>query len=668
MAEVLLKLADANGNLKGITTSEQDYLAYQAGLQLADADSAEVGSLTRSATGSTSIGSFSDTAFDQAIGTHPGTSITTSTTTTTVYQKTGTASEAGSDFHRPVALMDDTDTTPPQDIKVMNDTRLNTLVNSLISTIFTNDYPGTYRLGTSAPSGDYATYISGIFTDTRTDGTSVTYNLYKRNTYTPPTAVNPLRIANTFDLKEMSDAEIKYTLGQRAKTQIMSTGVGKYQLRSSVQGVPSDPGTWVAKGTATDTKTTTADVNYTRTSQTDYQSNYDAAYIRNYEGNYINTYSRTRTSAYTTDYVGYSGAYVATYISNYEGDYISNYEGDYTGANYEAAYDGTFYESAYEGAFYESAYDGTFYDGADYQAAYEGADFQRTSFLTYQTNYQGNYIGDYLGNFQGTYVGDQGYTPSVNYQRTRVTTFINFFSNPIFYGGRLHGYFGSYGGYFEGNFLGDYVGVQNFQRTSTRSRSSTYTNVQNYNGRILYFGGVTVFFAGNYLGDFGANTYDGDGPSFVGSVTSIFTRTSITPYTGDYQAGYLGNYIGNFLTDYQGTYQGTYISNYVGDYISNYVGTYLTDYEGTYITAYESAYQSAYESAYDGDYVGDYTGDYIADYEGNYDRDFVGDYEADYIATYISNYTGDYTGDFSGETIQAPTTTVETYTLYVRTS
>jgi len=636
MADVLLKLIDANGNLKAISTSEQDYLAYQAGLQLSDADSAEVASLTRSSTGSASIGSFSDTAFDQAIGTHPGTSITTSTTTTTLYQKTGTASEAGADFHRPVVLVDD------QDIKVVNDTRFNTLVDSLISTIFTNDYPGTYYLATTAPSGDYATYISNIFTDTRTDGTNVNYNLYKRNALTAPTTVNPLRIANTFDLKEMSDAEIKYTLGQRAKTQIMSTGVGKYQLRSSADGVPTDPGTWVAKGTATDTKTTTADVAYTRTSQTDYQSNYDAAYVRNYEGNYINTYSRIRTSAYNTDFVGYAGAYVATYISDYEGDYISNYEGDYTGANYEANYDGAAYESNYDGAFYESAYD--------------GAAFTRTSNVNYQTGYAGNYTGDFIGNFQGTYVGDQGYTIFIDYTRVSLRRRIAAQIFTTFYGGVTRFYSGPQS-FYEGNFVGNYVGTGNYTRTSTRVCVVTPIYTANYNGQPpSFYTGYTNYYTGNYVGDFGANTYDGPGPSFIGSVTQNFTRTSITYYVGDYIGGFVGNYTG------------TYISNYIGTYISNYIGTYLTDYEGTYITAYESAYQAAYEAAYDGDYVGDYTGDYIADYEGNYDRDFVGDYIGDYTATYISNYTGDYLGNFAGETIQAPTTTIETYTLYVRTS
>jgi hypothetical protein len=38
--------------------------------------------------------------------------------------------------------------------------------------------------------------------------------------------------------------------------------VGAYQLRSSAQGAPVAGGTWVARGTATDSRNTTAEINY----------------------------------------------------------------------------------------------------------------------------------------------------------------------------------------------------------------------------------------------------------------------------------------------------------------------------------------------------------------------------------------------------------------------
>ena len=41
-------------------------------------------------------------------------------------------------------------------------------------------------------------------------------------------------------------------------------GVGTYILNSATTGAPSETGTWVAKGTATDTRHTTTDTDYTQ--------------------------------------------------------------------------------------------------------------------------------------------------------------------------------------------------------------------------------------------------------------------------------------------------------------------------------------------------------------------------------------------------------------------
>ena len=46
---------------------------------------------------------------------------------------------------------------------------MDTLTDRLIATIFVNDYSGTYKLGSSAPSSDYDVHLSGVFTYTRID-------------------------------------------------------------------------------------------------------------------------------------------------------------------------------------------------------------------------------------------------------------------------------------------------------------------------------------------------------------------------------------------------------------------------------------------------------------------------------------------------------------------
>ena len=52
---------------------------------------------------------------------------------------------------------------------------MDTLTDRLIATIFANDYSGTYKLGSSAPSSDYDVHLSGVFTDTRIDASNYNY-------------------------------------------------------------------------------------------------------------------------------------------------------------------------------------------------------------------------------------------------------------------------------------------------------------------------------------------------------------------------------------------------------------------------------------------------------------------------------------------------------------
>jgi len=359
-----------------MTTGEEAWLAYQCGLQLAASTTSDVAALTTSA-GGTSIGSYTNTFFNEAVGTHPGSSITSGSTVTTVYQNTGTAAEDGADFHRPIRWNG-------TGFEEMDNTELNTLVDRLLGLVFVNNYPGDYQLGSSSPGAAYDTHIAGVFSDTRTDGTTITYNIYQRQSMaSPPSEVKCVKVFNdttSFDgLKEMSNTEIAYTLGQRMKTRIMSSAnnIGAYQLRSSAQGAPSDPGTWSARGTATDTKNTTGDVdysatysgvyvgNYTRNRTQNFVGNYTRDRTQNFVGNYTNPnairYGRNRTVAfrltyanritptyYVADYVGdylgpesYAGDYVGNFIGNYDGDYVGNFIGDYDG-DYEGNYLGNY--------------------------------------------------------------------------------------------------------------------------------------------------------------------------------------------------------------------------------------------------------------------------------------------------------------------------------------
>src|SRR5210317_85206 len=229
-----LKLV-ATKDLREFDSDNYEYIAYQAALQLAAGDSAEAGSLSTVATGNTSIGTYRDTFYNQAVGTHPGSALSTGNTDTTLYQKTGTAAETDSDIRSPLKQ----DIGGTTNVREQTSAEVNALTDVLLSRIMTYEHPGTFRLGSSAPSGDYAVLLSGIFTDTQTDGTTVTYNIYKRtqnsNIYTdyagsPPTAVLPVGVkrdgggSGTYEgFIELTQNQTQVSFGQRAKTRIMSS-------------------------------------------------------------------------------------------------------------------------------------------------------------------------------------------------------------------------------------------------------------------------------------------------------------------------------------------------------------------------------------------------------------------------------------------------------------
>ena len=136
-------------------------------------------------------------------------------------------------------------------------------------------------------------------------------------------------------------------------------------------------------------------------------------------------------------------------------------------------------------------------------------------------------------------------------------------------------------------------------------------------------------------------------------------------------AGYIG------APDYFGV---TYLRHYVhGDspsylgpaylasgYIRHYTSPTL-DVDGqpitnTYINTTSKSYESLGKTVeYGSVYVGEYAGDFDGFFEGaEFNVFYESEYEADYIKDYINH--------FLGETIQATSSDVETYTLYVRIS
>ena len=105
MSSTPLRLDGTGGDLKEMSTTEENYLAYLAGVRLSSMTAGSTAALTTNATGNATVGTYSNTVYDQAVGTH-GTTLTTSTTNTTLYQTEGTASKTSN--HRYAISFDST--------------------------------------------------------------------------------------------------------------------------------------------------------------------------------------------------------------------------------------------------------------------------------------------------------------------------------------------------------------------------------------------------------------------------------------------------------------------------------------------------------------------------------------------------------------------------------
>jgi len=447
MGDVSLKLleeaGDFHGNLKQVTTTEEQYFAYQAGLQLSTSDITDVGGLTSISSGNATVGTFTDTRFNEAIGSH-GT-LTTSSTATTLYQTEGTAGENGGDFRYPVEFVSNSGA----EIHEMTDAEVSSLVDRLNSVIFTNDYPGTFKLATSAPSGDYTEHIAGIFTDTKVNSsgnaeTVNTYNLYRRTAMTAPTTIRPVAIkrsggdgTGTFQgLQEMTDAEIKYTFGQRAKTRIMngSNGVGTYLIKSATQGAPTETGTWVAKGSAVDTKNTTTNTEYTQDFVGNFTQNFTQDFVGNFTGNFETTFTGDFTGDFVNNFTRNSTAnFTRNSTANRTVTYTGNFIGDFTG-NFIGA-----------------------------SGNYNTVDFTRNSTRDSTANFVGDFTGDFTGDFVGDFTGDFVNNFTQNFTQDFVGTFTQDFTDT---------FTGDFEGNFETTFTGNFLGALINNATET---IETYT-------------------------------------------------------------------------------------------------------------------------------------------------------------------------------------------------
>ena len=514
------------------------------------------------------VGNYSNSFYNQPVGTHPQGLITHSTITTSLNQLEYSASNAmGGDAFPDFLGWDDSvqsigQITRPlmygtvndnDGLHIMRDSAMDSLADRLNGRIVNHDLAGAYRLDSAGfdPSetewqkedlitsnGNTTTFA----TDTRTDGTSLDYHIWRKKGSLTKNEL-PSDIRDLMDEQEIpfvdknetekttfkiaSKEQLSFTLGHHClRRRGIDGNIGTYELRSDVQGTPTRTGNWRAVGTANDTRNDVGDVNHIK-------PRYSA-------------YTRFRTVNYTGEY---SGTYVRMFTGNYTGNYIRSYVGDYTGdfmGDYIGQYVGVYNRVRVT----NSA------DPAGYTTIFTG---------NYTGNYIGDFIGDYTGNYVRKYVGN--YTTIIvknrdsAYTRLRVTDYT--------------------GNTFVGDFIGNYTGT----------KTSTYSSTQ-----ILYYQASTtvdyvvtepVDYTGNYIRRF-VGEYTRLSTSVTRETprneefTNIVTDPTDKTFTGDFTTIYTGDYTGAYTRKYAGNFAGEYSRIYVGNYVRRYVGNYAGDYVAEY--------------------------------------------------------------------------------------
>ena len=562
---VPLKLKDSDGaELAEFSSSEENYLAFLTGQHMAGFGAGTPGTLTTTESGvTTNIGSITDTKYDQSVGHSTGNGLQTITTTTSsLLQAAGSIASATtraySNFRLPIMQRD---SDGQRLIREMNDSDMDSLVTRIRNRIFVSDYPSTFRLGSSTPSGTYSTYLTGIASDTRTDGTNIAFNIYRKTNDNAPTKVLPFSIKRSagstgtyqgFQL--MTDQQVRETFADYVRNKIASgisdNEVGTYKLYPSGttptgQGLS---GTWAAKGTATDTRQVVADQDYTRSRQSTYiklrNSNFSADYQRLRSSTYIGTSeSGPRTSTYATTNLQVR---TETYAAS---GFLGNYLGDYTGST-----ERTYSKLRQTQADYTGNFTGEF--SAVYQrlSTFLGNYGDKTVNSIVVSDYTGNSTTDFIGVYSRSQSFLGNFTGTYNRTSTRDSEEIN-----------------------AANYSRDFEG--NFSRDFERTRNSNYENYSR--------GNYQRFSYADYLRD--------------------SNRTSYADFTGDFQGEYSRNYARNFsrtrldTTGYQTDFQrGTAKQGTLQNFTGNFVGTsYYTRQRQNYAYGWSGYYYSKSNSTTD---------------------------------------------------------------------
>ena len=353
-----IKWQASPSGLKEMSDTDMDYVAYRVASTFAGSQS---GGGTLNTSSGTSIGSFSDNIRNDAIGTHPTLGAQT-TTTTTIYQDLVAITPTPQ--ARPLYW-----SASKPGLQEMSDSVMNTDLCRYVMTYMIADGLGTYALQPSAPAGGTWSSIA-ILTDTTQSGDTSETIWRKTASTAPATTVRPMKFST--GVREMTDADLN-DLVDNLREYIRTTGRGQYKLQTDTPTT----GTWVAKGSMTDTRQVVSDTNYRKT--IGYTGTYYQYAVYNQFAAYYQYADYRRTINYQTT-IAYRKTigYVITYGTYFQFANYYQYAAYYQFADYRRTIN---YQATLP---YQSTvgYDGTYYQYADYAGLTVQSNTQNVSTVT----------------------------------------------------------------------------------------------------------------------------------------------------------------------------------------------------------------------------------------------------------------------------------------------
>lgn len=493
--------------------------------------------------------------------------------------------------------------------------------------------------------------------------------------------VHYVNVGGVHQIKEMSDSDlINYFIPAVVQTSITG-GRGAYYL--SLTSSPPGTGTWVSRATLADTYYN-AGGTYISDSYTLWQRTTGASLgtVRPLKRSVVGGETRLveMSNAEISDLYKVIGEYVRTVgIGRYalqssapvSGTWINRGTfNDTVNDLTDTAYTG-YYTSTFTG-FYGSSFTG-FYSGS-YSSTYAGSYSGTYTGLPYAATYAGNYSGTSYASNSVAYFTGPSYASSSSATFTGPSyssMFVGYFTGPpyassstVYYTGPAYNAFYANfrnGPVYAGSYTGYYTGP---------SYAATYTG---------YFSDPTGY-VGYYLS---GRFIMGEPEEFMGIGYNVYITTSSGPsYAGTYAGTYMGPGFSEFFL---GTYVGPSYSSsrpayFTGPAYASFRPVYFTGpayassrtqyFVGPSYSSQRTEYYSgpSYAASYTGYYSGPtYTGSFTGSYAGSRTYFFTGSYTGFYGIPYTGFYSNSFTGYYSGLTVQ-PTTTVTTYTLWVRTA